>query len=186
MKIMWYHFLLLLFFSFFFPLFFYPPHTTAFLSSLFSFFSPSFFLLHTRTLTLFFFYLFPLFIPTTSSNLQNVPALLLPLFFFFFSFLPFSLFSKHFICNTLAILHPDLLDFFFFSKFNHLQTGWFRLGRLDQSRANTEQTGSDQIEKCLQELIRPLGETLQLLLQTSIIHPPQDGYKLHLKDFAIF
>ena len=42
------------------------------------------------------------------------------------------------------------LILFFFSKFNHLQTGWFRSGRLDQSRANT------------------------------------DGYKLHLKDFAIF
>uniref|UniRef100_A0A7N2KU39 non-specific serine/threonine protein kinase n=1 Tax=Quercus lobata TaxID=97700 RepID=A0A7N2KU39_QUELO len=42
------------------------------------------------------------------------------------------------------------------------------------------------INKCLQELIRPLGETFQLLLQTSIIHPPEDGYKLHLKDFAIF
>ena len=127
--------------SLFFSLFFYPPHTYRISFSFFSFFL----LLHTRTLTLFFFYFFPLFIPTTSSKLHNVPTLLLP-FFFLFSFLSLSTSST----TPMQFFTLIFLILFFFSKFNHLQTGWFRSGRLDQSKANV------------------------------------DGYKLHLKDFAIF
>ena len=101
MKILWYHFVLL------FPSFFIHHTRTTFLSSSFSFFSPSFFLLHTCTLTLIFFYFFSLFIPTTSSNLQNVPALLLPLFFFFPFFLsPFSL-------NTSSATHLQFFTLIF-------------------------------------------------------------------------
>ena len=58
----------------FFPLFFSPPHTYH-ISFFFPFFFPSFYHLHTCTLTLFFsfFSFFPLFFPTTSSKLQNIP-----------------------------------------------------------------------------------------------------------------
>ena len=78
------------FFSFFFPSFFILHTHTAFLF-LFSFFPffPFYFLLHTRTLTLFFFYFFPLLQPTTSSKLRTFQ---LSFFLFsFFSFLPFLL-----------------------------------------------------------------------------------------------
>ena len=67
-------------FFFFSLLFFYPPHT-AFLS--FSFFFPSFFILHTRTRSLFFFIL----LSSKLQNIQSSPSLS----FFFFFFSPFLL-----------------------------------------------------------------------------------------------
>ena len=104
------------------PSFFYPPHMYRIsFFFFFPFFFPSSFLLHTRTLTLFFFHFFPLFIPTTSSKLQNILALCLPFFFFFL-----ALCLQH-PCNS----SPWSSWFFsFFSKFNYLQTGWFRSGRV--------------------------------------------------------
>ena len=108
-------------FPFFPPSFFYPPHMYRIsFFFFFPFFFPSSFLLYTRTLTLFFFHFFPLFIPTTCSKLQNILALCLPFFFFL------ALCLQH-PCNS----SPWSSWFFsFFSKFNYLQTGWFRSGRV--------------------------------------------------------
>ena len=170
MKVLWKYCYTISFFLFF-PLFFYPSHTYRIFFPFF--FSSTHVPLHFSFFTSFYF--LSLSLPPNSRTFQ----LSLSLLFFFFSLSTSSATPIQFFTLIYLIL-------FFFSKFNRLQTGWFRSGRLDQSRANAEQTRSDQIEKCLQELICPLGETLQLLLQTSIIHPPQDGYKLHLKDFAIF
>ena len=62
------------------PLFFYPPHT-AFLSSFFSFFSPT----HTYTFSFLFYPSFLLFFPCHSSKLQNIQSSpSSSLFFFFF------------------------------------------------------------------------------------------------------
>ena len=99
-KILWYHFLLFLF-----SLFFYPPHTYCISFFFFSFFFSLLFFSSTHVPLHFpFFYFFPLFIPTTSSKLQNVPTFFIYLFIYF----------KHFSCDTHAILHSNLLDSFLF------------------------------------------------------------------------
>ena len=123
MKILWYHFLL---------------------------FFPSFFILHTRTAFLSS-YFFPFFFPFFFSPPHTYPytfIFLLLSTFYPYHFLqtpersssPFSLS----LSLSLSLRQQQPMQFFtliflilfFFSKFNHLQTGWFRLGRLDQSRAN--------------------------------------------------
>ena len=87
------------------------PYFFTFFSSIFpSSFFLSFFLLHTRTI-LFSFSFFPPFSPTTSSTLQDIPhstELSSSFFFFFFFFfliffLPFSLFSCHFVYKFLSL-----------------------------------------------------------------------------------
>ena len=79
------------FFSFFFFSLFFSPPDMYHISFFSPFFFPSIFLLHTRTLTLFFSPSF-LFFPTTSSKLQNVlESSLSSSFFYFSSFLPFLL-----------------------------------------------------------------------------------------------
>ena len=125
----------------FFSLFFYPPHTYRISFFFFFFFFPLFFSLpHTYPYTFLFFtsFLFlSLPLPPNSRMFQ--------LFLFIYLFI-----LSTSLATPMQFFTLIFLILFFFSKFNHLQTGWFRSGRLDQSRANT------------------------------------DGYKLHLKDFAIF
>ena len=85
-----------LFFILFFPyyFFFYPYN--------FLFF-PYFFLLHTRTLTLFFSF-FPFFsLPLSPNSRTFHKAVFLSLSFLFIFFLPFSLFSYHFVHKFLSL-----------------------------------------------------------------------------------
>ena len=135
MKILWYNFLL-----FFFPLFLSSTHIPHFFLLLFLFFPSLFFSsthvpLHFSFFTSFLFLSLPL--PLNSRMFQ--------LFLFIYLF-----FLSTSLATPMQFFTLIFLILFFFSKFNHLQTGWFRSRRLDQSRANA------------------------------------DGYKLHLKDFAIF
>ena len=87
-------------------------------------FFPSFFLLHTCTLILFFFPFFPLFFPITSSKLQNAPQSSPSSFFFIFLFFYFFLFFFYLSTSSVTPTHFFTLIFFilfFFSKFNHSQ-----------------------------------------------------------------
>ena len=108
MKILQYHFpFSFLFFLFFFPSFFI-LHARGAAFLFFPFFSPP----HTYPYT-FIFLLLSSFATYHFLQTQNIPALLLPLFFFFFSFLLFSLFSQHFISPFTKNI-PLLLSFLSF------------------------------------------------------------------------
>ena len=103
-------------FFLFFPLFFilHKRTTFLFLSFFFFLFFPLFFLLHTHTLPLFFFLLLSSFAIYHFLQTQNVPALLLPLFFFCFPLFlsPFSL-----SISFLPLLKIYPYSFLFFPSF---------------------------------------------------------------------